>query len=913
MSRGCLPSLALWYALVFSSGCVGGDRPCPASGAGAFTRRLDDERCGAVELGEGTFVGNFSSDRPLVLVGQGPDRTILDGGALDSVVKLFGVGVSRIENLSIRNGRALNGGGLFVERGDIELRNVRIADNYASGGGGGILVNAAESVIDWRDLEVTGNTVEGEENAVGGGIWLNGIREVSLDAVVISGNQVGGESFAPATGGGLALSCWDSDGSSAGATFAATALSITGNSVVPSRAAAAYGGGLDLDCGGITADISGNFAENRVSFLPASLETPPIPIGGAGARFSSNDGVTFTVDLHDVEFRGNALEGGAQVVQAEGGGVLVSGAEQFRLADATLVSNAVNVVGTAVASGGAVAVTGASVDVELERVAATENTVQVEAGRGWGAVVLEATSLTASVADSQISGNRVTSVGGFEGSLVEAVGAGGLRFSSNDGVTLTGSASLVRSEIANNVVEGEFASMAGGAGVWVEGLGDLVVEGTTLRGNVASAARSRDESGKIGIADGGGLLYVQSPAASAPTLRFTDVILDGNLISGGLGGGGGAAFQVPGSTVAEFEGLEVVGNEVQARPETSDALALAGGGGLRFSSNDGVTFTEPTVRIADATFANNVVDGQNLGGVRGGALWINGLSSLIDGARFETNAVLGSEALVTAGGAIAYSCAPMSGFTATLRRVVAVDNASSGYGGGVNAECAGSYLLESSAFVGNSTVDPSDGTAAFTGGAGARFSSNDGVTLVDAVNTTFGQNVLASSATVRMGAQLYLDASSGAEVQLRGYNLTLAGADDTPNGTVLGAYARDSSQVNVNLLHSVLSEGSSPGACALWTDVTSASTADSLGYNWTSSGCFASPAATDIAGGAAPAGAWASTTEAVPYFLPDAAGELVDGGDPAGCVGPGDVPLTVDALGNPRSGACDIGAVERQP
>ncbi|NLC80004.1 MAG: hypothetical protein GX748_02345, partial [Lentisphaerae bacterium] len=70
---------------------------------------------GTVDVAAGTFNENVYVDKSLDIVGAGAAATIVDGGAADSVFFVNGDIDVSITGLTLQNGAAADGGGLYVQ------------------------------------------------------------------------------------------------------------------------------------------------------------------------------------------------------------------------------------------------------------------------------------------------------------------------------------------------------------------------------------------------------------------------------------------------------------------------------------------------------------------------------------------------------------------------------------------------------------------------------------------------------------------------------------------------------------------------------------------------------------------------------------------------------------------------------
>ncbi len=110
----------------------------------------------------GEYHERLSVDRAITLIGHGENRPIIDGDAAGSVIEASAdLTLTAIE---IRNGFALNGGGIVVDSADLTLTDVYLHDNVAQAVGGAIFVEDGDITI--KNSTLISNTA----NANGGAI-----------------------------------------------------------------------------------------------------------------------------------------------------------------------------------------------------------------------------------------------------------------------------------------------------------------------------------------------------------------------------------------------------------------------------------------------------------------------------------------------------------------------------------------------------------------------------------------------------------------------------------------------------------------------------------------------------------------------------------------------------------------------
>lgn len=153
--------------------------------------------------------GDLDLTEDVAIEGAGTRTTVVDGGSMDRIVEVLSGALVSISDLTIRNGLPDGwGGGLRHNSGDLTLTRCRIADNITTGFGGGLygrdVVRVVESVLvgntanrgggilqdSGSTLFVVNSTISGNmATDFGGGLMSSGSSTVvDLRNVTISGN-----------------------------------------------------------------------------------------------------------------------------------------------------------------------------------------------------------------------------------------------------------------------------------------------------------------------------------------------------------------------------------------------------------------------------------------------------------------------------------------------------------------------------------------------------------------------------------------------------------------------------------------------------------------------------------------------------------------------------------------------------
>ncbi|MEM7030836.1 MAG: two-component regulator propeller domain-containing protein, partial [Chloroflexota bacterium] len=126
----------------------------------------------------------------LTIIGAGATQTVLNAEERSQVLQIQETATVNIFDITIRNGRALGGGGGIENQGYLSLKRSRLINNGAmesvEGGGGLVNRNVAEIV----DSEIIGNFTE-TTTGIGGGIMNKG-GELTILNSTIAQNQTAG-------------------------------------------------------------------------------------------------------------------------------------------------------------------------------------------------------------------------------------------------------------------------------------------------------------------------------------------------------------------------------------------------------------------------------------------------------------------------------------------------------------------------------------------------------------------------------------------------------------------------------------------------------------------------------------------------------------------------------------------------
>ena len=283
----------------------------------------------------------------------------IDGGDLDRVVHVVGASVT-LNGISLRNGTAAFGGGLYNAGGNVSLANLTVDSNIATGavnsGGGGLLNDAGTLALE--NVIVSNNKADLD----GAGIYSIA-GTLNVKSSTISNNA------ATLNGGGMAIVATTANIDSttvlsntsvrdgAGIAIASNSVVTVIGSTIDSNAAARYGGGLhsnssmvsvsNTTIGKNSATISGAGVNNELgsmSLLNSSVYQNAATVDGGGIdNFQGIVSVTGTTVSSNT-----AGQNGAGIVNFAGG--------TMKLINSTITQNAGTVFGGGIWNAGVVQV-----------------------------------------------------------------------------------------------------------------------------------------------------------------------------------------------------------------------------------------------------------------------------------------------------------------------------------------------------------------------------------------------------------------------------------------------------------------------------------------------------------------------------------------------------------------------------
>src|SRR5216684_3123297 len=150
---------------------------------------------------------NITVDRDLTIQGQGATNTAVDGTGISGSVFTISAGVTAtIQDVTIRNGSAFLGGGIY-NNGTVAISNGTLSGNSAGYGGGGILNGGT--------LTISNSTLSGNSADFDGGIFNDFGATATISNSTLSSNSAAVDAGGIVNGGTLTISNSTLSGNSA--------------------------------------------------------------------------------------------------------------------------------------------------------------------------------------------------------------------------------------------------------------------------------------------------------------------------------------------------------------------------------------------------------------------------------------------------------------------------------------------------------------------------------------------------------------------------------------------------------------------------------------------------------------------------------------------------------------------------
>jgi hypothetical protein len=488
--------------------------------------------------------GELAINKNLDIRGLGADQLTVSGNGASRVFDVTGSGANvTITGLTIANGLAGQGGGIFNAASNLTLSDDVLSNDQAIGGpgqtaeGGGVYNGSAATLhvtdsVFANDVAKGGDGVSGSNagSAHGGGLFNQGVA--SLSDSTLSGNE--------AIGG------------------ASTGFGGSG-----------FGGGIWNDVGGMLTVHGSSFLANQsIGGTHGKVADFPFLSAGGGAGIENRA----TLDVSDSTFTGNQSHGGAGYTGAPGSGgsgaaILTDSEDDDPPAQAT-VSDCTFLDNQAIGGTGGAGKAG---------------------GQAHGGAFL-ADHGTATIRDSTFKDNQAIGGTGGTGGNGGAATGGALREAARDGtisVLVTDSTFTDNEALGGTAGSGGVGGLAsGGAVANVQLFPDNYSSSLTFRDSVLRDNEAVGGAGPIGgAAQGGGISNQGGPTLTVGGISTTviDSLVSDNQAQGGNGSTGNGGNGLGGGIFSDATAvLTVTGSTITGND------AIGGTGAAGFSNGKGV-------------------------------------------------------------------------------------------------------------------------------------------------------------------------------------------------------------------------------------------------------------------------------------------------------------------------------------
>ncbi|MFC5195364.1 beta strand repeat-containing protein [Bizionia hallyeonensis] len=565
------------------------------------------------------LLGEILIDKDLTISGVSGTTSTIDANSTSRVFNITS-GAIILENLTLTNGVANDGGAIYMSNASVTINNSFLTSNTANGasGSGGAIFNDVGGVLVVNNSGITANIA----NRAGGGIEDNsgaGLG-ITLINVNLDNNNAGTSpaTAAPGNGGGLHIT-------------GAGDSNITGGTVM-GNIAAKEGGGLWNGSGTMmvsTVDVSENLAVGNatgggglfnnggtltvdaMTTLTRNIAMGDTPGGRGGAMFNNLGG---TLNLaNGLTISGNyASRAGGAIEDASNGLLILDGV--------TLIGNAAGVdigLGNTImpnpGNGGALHLSGTT-NATISNLSMIENNLAAREGGGlWnnlGTMTLTMTSVDNNIAYGDAAddgGGGIFNNGGtltinsssqvLNNQAIGISGSGGGIFSTDGVVTVNDSWVAYNTsnragggieaidgivDLSNVTLDFNTTGSApgNGGGLHITGMADTNISGGTVTENTATR-----EGG--GLWNGSGIMTVNG------------TLITGNIANGPAADDGGGGIFNNGGTL-------LVHNSTTISSNIADGAAGSGGGILTIGGN--VTINESAITSNQANRAGGGIE-----------------------------------------------------------------------------------------------------------------------------------------------------------------------------------------------------------------------------------------------------------------------------------------------------------------
>ena len=129
-------------------------------------------------------VGDLAVESDITITHSGVAPTVIDGGAVDRVVRVVLGGTLTASNITIRNGRTNQPGGGIRNEGVLNLSAATVTANESTQSFGGGISNNGHGLVNLTNVTISGNRAGSDS----GGVDEESDRPINLDNVTVSAN-----------------------------------------------------------------------------------------------------------------------------------------------------------------------------------------------------------------------------------------------------------------------------------------------------------------------------------------------------------------------------------------------------------------------------------------------------------------------------------------------------------------------------------------------------------------------------------------------------------------------------------------------------------------------------------------------------------------------------------------------------
>lgn len=148
---------------------------------------------GTIHLSEGTYSGVDNTkiiiDRSMTIIGEGMDKTTIDGSSSSQIFKVNSGVIFNLKNLAISHAKAGFGGGL-LNLGTVNIGGCKFSDcstSYVAYGGGAAICNAEGGILNVLNSFFLNNNAKMSSTGGGGAVMTNGTTK--LQSCIFKGNS----------------------------------------------------------------------------------------------------------------------------------------------------------------------------------------------------------------------------------------------------------------------------------------------------------------------------------------------------------------------------------------------------------------------------------------------------------------------------------------------------------------------------------------------------------------------------------------------------------------------------------------------------------------------------------------------------------------------------------------------------